>query len=471
MPDSNAEPGKERLQKILARAGYGSRRTCEELIVEGRVTINSQTVSMLGTRADPTRDIIAVDGERLRLPGASYWIINKKEGDSFGDDDANLDDLVPGDNGRLFTAGRLDRASRGLVLITNDGRVANLLTHPRYKVPKVYRVYVKGNAAPDTLANIQRALYYAFRGARFEEIQPLKRSGGNSQLILTVYAGLPASLRDIFYKFGHGIKTITRERIGCIELRDLPPGEVRRLRPDEIEVLMGYAAEADAGHLHYEGKVVSPALFTRDEGAREFRRKKTGARTTSPGGQKRVSARVRSGEDRAKPASRPPAKGTKSTGGSRPTGAGGRKPSGAGGSRPTGAGGRKPSGTGGSRPTGAGGRKPSGTGGSRPTGAGGRKPSGTGGSRPTGAGGRKPSGTGGSRPTGAGGRKPSGTGGSRPTGAGGRKPSGTGGSRPTGAGGRKPSGSRPTGSGSRRPTDRGAPPKGNRRQGGGPNRK
>jgi 23S rRNA pseudouridine2605 synthase len=294
MSDSHTEPGKERLQKILARAGYGSRRACEELIVEGRVTINNQTVSMLGTRADPLRDVVAVDGERLRLPGPAYWILNKKEGDSFGDDEDALNELIPGENGRLFTAGRLDRASRGLVLITNDGRVANLLTHPRYKVPKVYRLNVKGSVSTSALRNFERALYYAFRGGRFEELNTAKRSASGSHVLITVYAGLPASLRDIFLKYGHAIKSVSRERIGCIELRDLAPGQVRKLRGDEVGVLLGYSDEAEAGRLHYEGKVVGPANFPRDEGARDFRRKKTGARTTSAGGQKRVSARVRS---------------------------------------------------------------------------------------------------------------------------------------------------------------------------------
>jgi 23S rRNA pseudouridine2605 synthase len=335
MSDSHTEPGKERLQKILARAGYGSRRACEELIVEGRVTINNQTVSMLGTRADPMREVIAVDGERLRLPGPAYWILNKKEGDSFGDDEGALAELIPGENGRLFTAGRLDRSSRGLVLITNDGRVANLLTHPRYKVPKAYRLSVKGSVSVSALRNFERALYYALRGGRFEELTMSKRSATGSNVQMVVYAGLPASLRDIFLKYGHAIKSVTRERIGCIELRDLAPGQVRKLRGDEIGVLLGYSDEAEAGRLHYEGKVIGPANFPRDEEAQNFRRKKSGARTTSTGGQKRVSARVKSEGPRKgssaprKPGGRPGSKpGARPGSSNRPGGKPGGRPGG-----------------------------------------------------------------------------------------------------------------------------------------------
>src|SRR5690606_8675383 len=159
------DAGKERLQKILARAGFGSRRACEELIVEGRVSINNQAVSVLGVRADPQRDVITVDGERVHLPRPAYWILNKKEGSSFNDTEAEheLQGLVEGDFGRLFTAGRLDRLARGLMLITNDGRVANVLTHPRYRVPKVYRVTVKGSVAVPAAKHRERALWSAMR--------------------------------------------------------------------------------------------------------------------------------------------------------------------------------------------------------------------------------------------------------------------------------------------------------------------
>jgi 23S rRNA pseudouridine2605 synthase len=290
---------KERLQKILARAGLGSRRACEELIVEGRVTVNGQTVSLLGTRADPFRDAITVDGEKLRLSRPDYWIYNKPEGVFLHDEGGahRLEELIRGETGRLFTAGRLDRAARGLLLITNDGRIANILTHPRYRVARVYHITCKGSISNSGARLIERALYYAMDGGHFEPLSVIRRVDGKSVVKLTCYAGLAPSIRDIFLKYGHAVRSIQRERIGPIEVGNLEPGTVRKLRGDEVSVLLGYAEAAEGGRLGYEERVVTPADYKRtDEGDDDLRgyfpRKKSGARRTSAGGQKKTSARV-----------------------------------------------------------------------------------------------------------------------------------------------------------------------------------
>ncbi|MBE7490142.1 MAG: rRNA pseudouridine synthase [Planctomycetes bacterium] len=284
---------KERLQKILARAGYGSRRACEELIVEGRVTLNDQVVTVLGTQADPMRDEITVDGERVRLPRPMYWLVHKPAGMFFSD--SNTDDavaaLVGRHDTRLLVAGRLDRLSSGVLLVTNDGRMANILTHPRYRVPKTYLVTVKNEARPETLHAIERALYYAFNGGKFERLRVVERAAGRAVVRLTAYEGLPPSLRDIFLKYGLPVKHLERVRMGPLELLNLPAGESRRLRGDEVTALARYAAEAEAGQLNYEAELVRPEKFDRTARPVEFQRKKTGARATT-GGQKSVSARV-----------------------------------------------------------------------------------------------------------------------------------------------------------------------------------
>ncbi|MCK6440282.1 MAG: hypothetical protein L6Q71_08800, partial [Planctomycetes bacterium] len=122
--DDFANEAEERLQKILARAGFGSRRKCEDLILEGRVTVNNATVSTLGSKADIHRDTIAVDGERIRMPKPAYYVINKPKGWYCTDDvpDKKILDLIAGDHPRLFTVGRLDKSCEGLMLATNDGR-------------------------------------------------------------------------------------------------------------------------------------------------------------------------------------------------------------------------------------------------------------------------------------------------------------------------------------------------------------
>src|SRR5690606_19655031 len=163
-----------------------------------------------------------------------------------------LQGLVEGDFGRLFTAGRLDRMARGLMLITNDGRVANVLTHPRYRVPKVYRVTVKGSVDVTAAKNIERALFYAMNNGRFEPLEVGRAAGGKTPLTLTVYEGLPQALRDICLKFGHGVKSIERVRLGPIELGSAPGGALRKLRADEIQMVLQYVDEAENGRIDYE---------------------------------------------------------------------------------------------------------------------------------------------------------------------------------------------------------------------------
>lgn len=284
---------KIRIQKILARAGYGSRRSCEELIVDGRVTLNGETVSVLGATADPSRDVLAVDGERVRMPHFSYFIANKPEGVAVSEKDAErfIEDVIVDEHPRVFTVGRLDKGSCGLMFVTNDGRVANILTHPRYKVPKSYRLTLKGELSYATAAQIERALYYAMNGGRFERLRILKTSSNRSLVRLTAYEGLPGALRDICLKYGHPLKLMERTRIGSLELRELPPGASRRLHRAEVETLLAYCAKAEAGELDYERELVTSAKFGRDAHAPEFKPKKQGRRG-STGGQKEIARRV-----------------------------------------------------------------------------------------------------------------------------------------------------------------------------------
>ena len=298
---------KERLQKLLARAGYGSRRACEELIVSGRVSLNEQTVTVLGTQADPMRDVIAVDGERIHLSKPTYWVYHKPEGVFFSDQnsDATLRGIVDAGETRLFTVGRLDRLSSGMMLMTNDGRTANVLTHPRYRVPKVYKITVRGDARPDQLHAMERALYYALEGGKFEPLKVVKRWQGKSVLRLTIYEGLPPSLRDILLKYGLSVRHVERLRIGPLELTGLEPGRSRKLHPHEVSELLKFAEEAEAGRLNYEAELVTPSGFDRDKSLSSFERKKKGSRGTSEGGQKRIGAKVHR-EARGQYGDRPP---------------------------------------------------------------------------------------------------------------------------------------------------------------------
>lgn len=286
---------RQRLQKILAHAGYGSRRECEELIVEGRVTVNDTTVSVLGAQADPSRDEITVDGERVSQPKLAYWVYNKAEGVFFSEknEDDAISRVIKGQHGRLFTVGRLDKSSRGIMLITNDGRIGNILTHPRYRVAREYHISVKGYVKDERLRHLNRALFYAMNKGRFEPLSAVKRSASRSVIKLVAYEGLPPSLGDIFLKYQHAIKHIERVRIGCLSLDANKGRRARKLTTDEVTELTEFADAAEKGLLAYENDLVTPAQFKRGERAPNFKRKKTGHRGTSSGGQKKTLARVK----------------------------------------------------------------------------------------------------------------------------------------------------------------------------------
>ena len=162
-PRTNLEPGKpERLQKILAQAGLGSRRGCEELILQGRVTVDGQVVRELGTKVDPAAKI-AVDGEAIRLEPMVYLAVNKPKGYvSTNHDPAGrprVVDLVPEIPERVYTVGRLDEDSTGLMILTNDGELANRLAHPRFGVEKLYRALVAGLPDPEILAKLTEGVW------------------------------------------------------------------------------------------------------------------------------------------------------------------------------------------------------------------------------------------------------------------------------------------------------------------------
>lgn len=153
-----------RLQRVLANAGFGSRRSCEEFIVEGRVEVDGKVVTELGTRVDIERQKVRIDGELLKVKRMTYFAVNKPVGVvSTNSDPASrmrVIDLVPGGE-QMFAVGRLDMASTGLILVTNDGELANRLAHPRYEVEKTYKVTVAGNPGPEELNQLRKGIHLA----------------------------------------------------------------------------------------------------------------------------------------------------------------------------------------------------------------------------------------------------------------------------------------------------------------------
>lgn len=240
----------ERLQKLLAQAGYGSRRSCEELIIQGRVRVNGQ-VAQLGQKADPNRDTITLDGEPLAAPERlTYILLHKPRGvvsslEPQGDRKTVVD-LVRLKL-RLYPVGRLDVESEGLILLTNDGELANRLTHPRYEVEKEYRVLVKGTPDEEQLDIWRRGVVLKDpeTGAQVRTLPARVTREGPSHattwLRVVMREGRKHEIRDIGATLGLPVKRLIRVRMGSLQLGELKPGEWRSLTTAEVAKLKGEA--------------------------------------------------------------------------------------------------------------------------------------------------------------------------------------------------------------------------------------
>ncbi len=231
----------ERLQKILARAGLGARRACEDLIRQGRVTVNGE-VAQLGQKADPERDRIEVDSRPVRLPCAFTYIALHKppgvlsdEGDGTGRRLTVLD-LVK-HSARLFPVGRLDLRSEGLVLLTDDGDLALRLTHPRFGHEKEYHVLVEGHPTEETLDRWRRGVELDGEMTAPAKVQVLRTEGERAWLRVVLREGRKRQIRRVAALLGHPVVRLIRVRIGPIRLGDLLPGKWRLLTPAEVRAL------------------------------------------------------------------------------------------------------------------------------------------------------------------------------------------------------------------------------------------
>ncbi|MBN2579286.1 MAG: rRNA pseudouridine synthase [Pirellulales bacterium] len=246
---SEASPTRQRLQKVLASAGLGSRRQCEELIVAGRVEIDRRVVRELGTRADPETQEIRVDGQLLHATRPVYFAVNKPVGVVSTNRDPSgrprVIDLVPGGHVRLFTIGRLDLNSEGLILVTNDGELANRLTHPRYGVPKTYRVQIAGRPSPEILRKLQRGVHLAEGVVRAERVSVKSRHKESAILEIVLREGRNREIRRMLARLGHKVLHLTRTAVGPVRLERLPPGSWRKLTHQEIHALRDSSSHKD----------------------------------------------------------------------------------------------------------------------------------------------------------------------------------------------------------------------------------
>ena len=233
---------RERLQRALARAGLASRRASEELISAGRVTVNGQ-VATLGDKVDPTTDRVEVDGVVAPIdPGARYFALNKPTGVTTTLEDRHaardLTEFLP-EGARVFPVGRLDRETEGLLLLTNDGDLANRLMHPRYGVEREYLAEVDGSPSDRDVGRIVRGVDLEDGPARAKSARVVGRAGERTAVRVVMTEGRKHEVRRLLDAVGFPVRRLVRTRVGTVGLGKLRPGEVRRLSPDEVRDLYG----------------------------------------------------------------------------------------------------------------------------------------------------------------------------------------------------------------------------------------
>ncbi len=236
---SNDSP--QRVQKLLAAAGFGSRRKCEEFVLAGRVTVDGKEIRELSTRADPSSQKICVDGEPLRLERKLYFVLNKPAGYLCTSRDpsgrSRVIDLFTRESARLFTVGRLDENSEGLILVTNDGDLGNRLAHPRYGIVKTYHVQVAGNPNPETLLELKKGIYFSHGKFRVHGVKRIRKRGKSTFLEIELSEGQNREIRRLLARVGHKVIHLQRVGFGPLKLGRLPLGKYRALRPAELNTL------------------------------------------------------------------------------------------------------------------------------------------------------------------------------------------------------------------------------------------
>jgi len=238
----------ERVQKVLAAAGVGSRRACEELIAAGRVAVDGEVVS-LGAKADPGSQVITVDGERVHTnPTLLYLLLNKPSGYVTTVTDPQgrptVMDLVPA-SPRVYPVGRLDRDTEGLLVLTNDGELANRLAHPSYEVEKTYVAQIRGPAKRRAVRQLLDGVELDDGVARARSVRELGSSGDKTLVEIVLAEGRKREVRRMLQAVNLPLERLARVRIGPLPLGDIAPGKFRPLNAAEVKDL--YAAVGLAG--------------------------------------------------------------------------------------------------------------------------------------------------------------------------------------------------------------------------------
>ncbi|GAB4144353.1 MAG: pseudouridine synthase [Planctomycetota bacterium] len=239
------------MNRYLAMSGVASRRAADEWILAGRVEVNGSVVTELGLRIDPATDEVRVDGSRIRQEKPVYALFNKPKGvvctNARHEKKKRVIDCLPEVKGRLFTVGRLDVDSEGLIILTNDGQFALRMTHPRYGMPKTYKVAVKGKVRPEDLEKARGGVWLSEGPTAGMRVKVEGSARDLTFLRVVLREGRNREIRRVFAKLGHPVVELKRIRIGDLTLHGLAEGGWRFLRADEVKDLLDLASRRGEG--------------------------------------------------------------------------------------------------------------------------------------------------------------------------------------------------------------------------------
>jgi 23S rRNA pseudouridine2605 synthase len=231
-----------RLQKILAQAGVASRRASERIIAEGRVRVNGAVVKEMGVKVEPGRDVVSVDDREIGRKSKRYIALHKPRGyicsRAAEEDRQRIGDLLPKEWTDLFSVGRLDYQSEGLIFLTNDGDFCLKMTHPRYRIPKVYVAQVQGRVKPETVRKFTQGILSAGEKLQAARARLISANNTSSTVELELTEGKNREVRRLFEAENLTVERLQRVRIGPVKLGELPAGKWRTLTEPEIKSLL-----------------------------------------------------------------------------------------------------------------------------------------------------------------------------------------------------------------------------------------
>lgn len=261
--------GTVRLNKYLADHGIASRRACDQLIVEGKVTVDGEPVTELGSKVDPAVQTVEIDGVILRPEGAQgrYYLLNKPSGVVCTNERREtrpraIDLITDKAKGRIYTVGRLDEDSKGLILLTNDGDFAQRVAHPRFGVPKTYHVKLKGKIDDDSVQKIRNGVHLSYGKTGGARVLVRRRTPQSSSLLVTLREGKNREVRRVFARVGFKVLELKRTEIGPLSIRGLTNGRWRVLTRAEVEAVLD-ASSSEQGPIEDAPGTARPAAGAR----------------------------------------------------------------------------------------------------------------------------------------------------------------------------------------------------------------